>query len=607
MGQTYIDGVDQSSKSTFDALTDTPDSKTANQYVKANAGGTALEFGALAGGGDVVGPGTHPDLGVPQWTGADSNELKAGLTLATTVGDPGADTALVTEQGIREGLDAIGDKTVKATFWATIGITAGTTTGSITKPAGTNATIILNEWGTDTDALLSTIANGSPTFKSPVDSSGDPVTIAFTDAGAWDTSAVVPVPDGNHALVYVYTCKLSDFLSAEALWESELLADAVLTTDYDAQSILAATTKNTPTSLVVAEQELVGRLTGGNVDGITIGIADNNILQVDGTPVDNEYATFTAAGLDSTAVIPATAIEAAEVGTATYDDVQDFINAQGSRGKISGGATTNNGGDGSVATTTAGTGMVRNDDTDIAPLVFFDWPQNATISMTDDSTNYIYADYNSGTPQIVVSTDAATLYKQTYVLLSIVWRDGTEQHIIDVDPEPADGHKRTAMHLLEDQGVHRASGLVASNSGTQKLAVSEGVIWSALTRNTTAALDTNVAGGFKLKYTSDSGSSWTTVGTTDTWPDEQYNDITTGLENLTTNKYGVMWLFVTYDGDDFYMQYGQGDYSLADAEAVPVPSVMHPELANFGILIAKLVFSKRGRNIYCLSPLGTDL
>ena len=74
--------------------------------------------------------------------------------------------------------------------------------------------------------------------------------------------------------------------------------NAVLKTLFDAQSVLAATVDDTPAALVVAEQEVVGRLTGGNVDGITIGIADNNMVQIDGTANDTEHAVFNAAGLE---------------------------------------------------------------------------------------------------------------------------------------------------------------------------------------------------------------------------------------------------------------------------------------------------------------------
>jgi hypothetical protein len=47
-------------------------------------------------------------------------------------------------------------------------------------------------------------------------------------------------------------------------------AGAVMESDYDAQSILAATSDNTPAVLTVAEDRVVGRITGGNVAGLTI-------------------------------------------------------------------------------------------------------------------------------------------------------------------------------------------------------------------------------------------------------------------------------------------------------------------------------------------------
>ena len=68
---------------------------------------------------------------------------------------------------------------------------------------------------------------------------------------------------------------------------------------YDAYSILMATTDDTPVALTVNAQEVVGRLTGGTIDGIALGIADDNVVQIDdATVADNDYAKFTANGLE---------------------------------------------------------------------------------------------------------------------------------------------------------------------------------------------------------------------------------------------------------------------------------------------------------------------
>lgn len=67
---------------------------------------------------------------------------------------------------------------------------------------------------------------------------------------------------------------------------------------FDAHTILAATADNTPAALSVTEQTLVGRLTGGNIAAIAIGLANDNIPQIDDADgiAANDYIKATAAG-----------------------------------------------------------------------------------------------------------------------------------------------------------------------------------------------------------------------------------------------------------------------------------------------------------------------
>ena len=73
----------------------------------------------------------------------------------------------------------------------------------------------------------------------------------------------------------------------------------VLESLYGADSIVAATSDDTPIKVDLAEQTLVGRLTGGHPAAISIGIADDNILQVDQADLaDNDFLKATAAGVE---------------------------------------------------------------------------------------------------------------------------------------------------------------------------------------------------------------------------------------------------------------------------------------------------------------------
>jgi len=69
---------------------------------------------------------------------------------------------------------------------------------------------------------------------------------------------------------------------------------------FDANTILAADTDNTPTARTIDTQQVVGRL-GGNIGGVDIGIDDNDIVQIDApssAPIDDDYAKFTDNGLE---------------------------------------------------------------------------------------------------------------------------------------------------------------------------------------------------------------------------------------------------------------------------------------------------------------------
>lgn len=84
----------------------------------------------------------------------------------------------------------------------------------------------------------------------------------------------------------------------ESYVNGQAVYDRVARTLFDAHTILYAIADNTPLPLTVTEQTLVGRLTGGNISAVAIGISDDNIAQVDGTPNANEYTRFTANGVE---------------------------------------------------------------------------------------------------------------------------------------------------------------------------------------------------------------------------------------------------------------------------------------------------------------------
>lgn len=63
-------------------------------------------------------------------------------------------------------------------------------------------------------------------------------------------------------------------------------AGAVMEADFNANTILAATSDDTPTPLTVAEQTLVGRITSGNIDALTVSEVRTLLNVEDGATAD---------------------------------------------------------------------------------------------------------------------------------------------------------------------------------------------------------------------------------------------------------------------------------------------------------------------------------
>ena len=77
---------------------------------------------------------------------------------------------------------------------------------------------------------------------------------------------------------------------------------------FDAQTVLGATADNTPAAITMAEQTLLGRVTGGNVAAIAVSIADNAIVQMDDADAaSGQYTVFTANGIEGKAAADALA------------------------------------------------------------------------------------------------------------------------------------------------------------------------------------------------------------------------------------------------------------------------------------------------------------
>lgn len=121
--------------------------------------------------GDVLGPATNTANYIPQWDGANSKKIKDGLALVTTVGATGADTSIVSEQGVREALN---DKAPKLFDHH---IQASTATLTVAKVSGT----VISNYGQG--------AENTQTLPAAAAGYNGLITIATAGAGAFHLKA----------------------------------------------------------------------------------------------------------------------------------------------------------------------------------------------------------------------------------------------------------------------------------------------------------------------------------------------------------------------------------------------------------------------------------
>ena len=197
---------------------------------------------------------------------------------------------------------------------------------------------------------------------------------------------------------------------------------------------------------------------------------------------------------------PATNIEVEEVGTATYDDVQDWLNNTQSAGLISGGGFTDNN-DGSL-TVAAGTGFIKTVDSVIGTSKFFDWPENASVTPPDNDLSYVYV-VSDGT--ISTTTIYTGINDHTEIVLGRVYRDGTELHFLESSHRVYDlMHRvRRRFYAPGTAGV-RSDGMSTTrkDGGVKDLCldITAGKFFWGLDRFDTPAFDSSGADTFSTWY-----------------------------------------------------------------------------------------------------------
>jgi hypothetical protein len=295
------------------------------------------------------------------------------------------------------------------------------------------------------------------------------------------------------------------------------------------------------------------------------------------------------------APVQAEEVSVHRASSATYRDLQKFIDVMHSPGRITGGEIS--AGTGNSVVVMAGTGMVRLADDNVSELRFVDW-DDQTFEIPNDGNlrffGYVYAPSNP----LGAVTEMRTTFdwdKDTEIPLgSAVNISGTL--FTFSNPywmgDPITNIIQRFDALAPAQRDNSVGGLILGETGTRNITLSAGVIWSRLTDFAVAAVNTSVSGGVGSAYYN--GTNWVFgLPTITQWPNTQYNDVASGLVTMNNNYYANLWFYVAIDSGTLFFLYGQAQHNqLADAVTEGPPSVVPTNLPTHALLIARLTFQK---------------
>jgi len=252
---------------------------------------------------------------------------------------------------------------------------------------------------------------------------------------------------------------------------------------------------------------------------------------------------------------------------------------------ISGFELTDNG-DGSV-TIDGGIITLRNSNNQSSQLIAYNITGSTTLTLTNNTLNYIIADYNSNNPIITFTTsiddfncmDRCVLYLASRWDNNIVFNSVGEQGI--------DSNRKLRRRFFEEEPIKRVSGLILGNSGL-KVTSTSGLVYFALKRSEVNSFNTNISDTFTYFY--NSGGSWIRVtGQTDL---DQVNIVSGPMTN--DNRWKVEYVYIIPNSPDkLYIRLADIEYnSLANAKLDKSPQNVPPELQGMGILIGRFLIRK---------------
>lgn len=328
-------------------------------------------------------------------------------------------------------------------------------------------------------------------------------------------------------------------------------------------------------------------------------------------------ATTTQIAALTSTQIDALGVQASQVGFSTVGAVTDNADVQGvldhalSTGLLDGGDLTDNGATVDIA---ACDFLVRQGTLEDSPLATYRIAAATGIALTANDVNWIYLDYNSGSPQWAVTTSLAGFNGIDKVVAYVIGRNTSapaHNHILNLRNVGVDAGRKVRRTMIETDGFI-FNGFWRSSLATSTLTssgldilVGAGKYFFFNTEITHSAFDTSGASTFEQWY--NRTGTWTRVPAQGAINATQYDNAGT-LTTMDNNKWRTDWVYVVPDSGDEHLVVitGNAQYtSQSAAQAAPMPSSLPPQIAELCILVGQITVQKSAASMTALSAGST--
>ena len=213
-----------------------------------------------------------------------------------------------------------------------------------------------------------------------------------------------------------------------------------------------------------------------------------------------------------------------------------------------------------------------------------------TFTLTDNTNQYIVADYNNGSPIIYVTTNVAVIDEITVIPVYTIYRRGTVLHILEWDSLGDALPNKTHKSIVKTQRFRtEPGGLGLGEAATRLVTVGSGTVWHGAVSNSLSAFNSSVNTMWLAYHVA---GVWTFTTITQ-YNNTQYDD-GTNLQTLPGGKYAVNFIYRVVGSNDTttIVFLGQGAYSLGDAQASQPPANLPAEVQSHAILVGRIIVNQ---------------